>query len=115
MKIRIIIPITSRNFAIKMSAGYAEIARPDTAISVVCLDKGPASLESQYEDAVAVPQVVLRTVDAEREGADAVIIDCMNDPGLQAAREAVSIPVVGPAQSSMLLPKGGSPNRPFRQ
>jgi allantoin racemase len=103
MKIRIIIPITSRNFAIKMSAGYAEIARPDTAISVVCLDKGPASLESQYEDAVAVPQVVLRTVDAEREGADAVIIDCMNDPGLQAAREAVSIPVVGPAQSSMLL------------
>src|SRR5690606_33957035 len=34
-------------------------------------------------------------------GADAIVIDCMGDPGLGAAREIVSIPVVGPGQASM--------------
>ena len=103
MKIRTIIPITTRSFAETMAAGYAEKARPDTAISVVCLDRGPASLESLYEDAVAVPQIVQRAVEAERDGMDAIIIDCMNDPGLEAAREAVSIPVVAAAQSAMSM------------
>ena len=34
---------------------------------------------------------------------DAVVIDCMGDPALGAAREATSIPVLGPAQTSMHL------------
>jgi allantoin racemase len=40
-------------------------------------------------------------VKAEKEGVDAVIIDCMADPGLDAAREMVTIPVVGPAETAM--------------
>ena len=103
MKIRTIIPLTTRSFAKTMAAGYAEKARADTIISVVCLDQGPASLESMYEDAVAVPQIVQRAVEAEQDGMDAVIIDCMADPGLEAAREAVSIPVVAAAQSAMSM------------
>ena len=42
-------------------------------------------------------------VGAEHEGINAVVIDCMGDPGLFAARELVSIPVVGAAQASMSL------------
>ncbi len=103
MKIRIISPITYQDWAAKTPPLLAQKVRPNVAISGVYLDKGPASVESFYEDAIAAPQVVLRAVEAERDGIDAVIIDCMNDPGLQAAREAVSIPVVGAAQSSMLL------------
>src|SRR3546814_4706331 len=34
---------------------------------------------------------------------DAVIIDCMGDPGLKAAREVVSIPVLGPSETAMHL------------
>lgn len=103
MKIRIITPITNHDWVSETLLVLAQKVRPDVALSGVCLDKGPASVESFYEDAIAAPQVVLRAVEAERDGVDAVIVDCMNDPGLQAAREAVSIPVVGAAQSSMLL------------
>ena len=103
MKIRVIAPITNREFITKTPIIYAEKARPDTVISAVCLDKGPASVESFYEDAVAAPGVIARAVEAERDGVDAVIIDCMNDPGLEAAREAVSIPVIGAAQASMMM------------
>ena len=103
MKIRIITPITNHDWVSETLLVLAQKVRPDVALSGVCLDKGPASIESFYEDAFAAPQVVLRAVEAERDGVDALIIDCMNDPGLEAAREAVSIPVVGAAQSSMLL------------
>jgi allantoin racemase len=40
---------------------------------------------------------------AERDGFDAVITGCFGDPGLDAARELVRIPVVGLGESSMLV------------
>jgi allantoin racemase len=103
MRIRVIAPITDHGLAAQTQSVYVQYARSDSQISVVCLDIGPASIESIYEDSLAVPQVVRCAIEAERDGVDAVIIDCMNDPGLEAAREAVSIPVVGAAQSGMLL------------
>jgi len=103
MKIRIIAPVTNQTLKTTTPQICAEKARPDVEVSAVNLDHGPASIESFYEDALAVPQIITRAIEAEREGVDAVIIDCMNDPGLEAVREAVSIPVVGAAQSSMML------------
>ena len=34
--------------------------------------------------------------DAERQGYDAVVVACLSDPGVEAARELVRIPVLGP-------------------
>lgn len=67
------------------------------------LSFGTNEIESRWDDAFAVPGVIDAAVRAERDGADAVIINCMDDPGLDAAREVVRIPVVGPAQASMHL------------
>jgi allantoin racemase len=82
---------------------YARFTRPNTQLGTVTLDKGPASIESAYDEAVAVPDILSRVRAAEEGGMDAVVLDCMADPGLEAAREAVFIPVVGPAQVSMHL------------
>lgn len=101
MRLRIIDPTTTRSSLIATEETYVAAARPDSEISVVGLDKGPASLESDYEVALAVPDLLLKVGAAQEEGIDAVIIDCMADPGLEAARELVSIPVVGVAQASM--------------
>ena len=40
---------------------------------------------------------------AAAAGADAIVINCMGDPGLAAARELTSVPVLGTAQTSMHL------------
>ena len=40
-------------------------------------------------------------MNAEKEGFDAVIIGCYLDPGLQAAKQLLNIPVLGIAESSM--------------
>jgi allantoin racemase len=55
------------------------------------------------DEALAIPGVLSRVQAAEAEGMDAVVLDCMADPGLDAARELASIPVVGPAQSAIHL------------
>lgn len=103
MKIRVIVPVTTKEFVAATGPQYTAAARPDAEISVVGLDRGPASLESDYEDALAVPDILAKVRVAEAEGIDAVIIDCMADPGLDPARELASIPVVGPAQTAMHL------------
>lgn len=103
MHIRIINPVITSRWEKDTQRTYADAAHAGTHVSVVSLDWGTASIESYRDDALAVPDILDKVVQAEQEGADAVIIDCMADPGLYAARELVSIPVVGPAQASMHL------------
>lgn len=103
MEIHIINPTITARWNEKSQSDYAVVAQPDTRVTVVSLEWGTASIESHRDEALAVPGILTRVVEAERAGADAVIIDCMADPGLQPARELVSIPVVGPAQASMHL------------
>ncbi len=94
-------PIITESFGPMILEEFSRVARPDTEISNVFLESGPASIESYFDEAVAVPGIIARVRQAEREGVDAVIINCMGDPGLDAAREVVSIPVVGPCEASM--------------
>lgn len=85
----------------------SEKLREDTGglveMDVVALDKGTVSIESHYDEAVNVPYILEKVVQAEREGYGAVVIDCFGDPGLDAARELVSIPVVGANHSSCFM------------
>jgi allantoin racemase len=103
MKIRAVTPIITESFGPMIIEEFERVARPDTEISNVFLERGPASVESAYDEAVAIPEVIHRVREAEMEGMDAVIINCFGDPGLEAAREVVSIPVVGPCEASMHL------------
>jgi allantoin racemase len=103
MHVRVINPVITTRWEEDTRRTYTTAARPDTHVSVVSLDWGPSSIECHRDVALAVPDIVTKAVQAEQEEIDAVIIDCMSDPGLYQAREMVSIPVVGPAQSSMLL------------
>ena len=50
-------------------------------------------------------QVIENAVRAEREGYDAMAISCFYDPGLEAARGSVDIPVAAICESTMLVAK----------
>jgi len=99
MKLRVVTPITTHGFASIVDLIAA--ARPDTELSHVELDHGPASIESSFDEMLAIPDTVAKIIQAERDGMDAVIINCMGDPGLDAGREAVRIPVIGPCEATM--------------
>lgn len=74
-----------------------------TEVVVVDVPEGPASIESAYEELLSVPATLEGVMQAEKDGFDAVILGCFGDPGLEAARELVSIPVIGPGEASLLL------------
>jgi len=77
--------------------------RVDVELGVVNPEKGPISIESYYHRYTATIEVLQMIQKAEREKYDAVIIACFGDPGLEAARELVHIPVIGIAEASILL------------
>lgn len=99
--VRLITPITTVGF--RREEDITAFSDPGFRVSLAQIAQGPGSIESAYETAFAEPATILKIMEAEREGVDAVVIDCMADPGVAGAREAVSIPVLGPSQVSMHL------------
>lgn len=99
--IHLITPCTSRE--LRNLDEIAHLSSSTLSFTHSFLDRGPPSIESEYDEALAVPDTVVRAIEAERAGADAIIIDCMADPGMKAAREVVRIPVLGPGETSMHL------------
>ena len=99
--IRIVGPVV--HGTARYAAAVRSIERPGLGVSQTKIEQGPATVESELEDGFALPHTVGLVVKAELEGCDAVVIDCMGDPGLTASRGAVSIPVLGPCECGMLL------------
>lgn len=67
------------------------------------MTKGAPSIEDAYDEALNVPYILAKIRAAESEHYSAAIIDCFGDPGLDAARELVEMPVIGVAQSACYL------------
>jgi allantoin racemase len=101
-KILVINPITTDSFN-DMTKNYLEkIKSPDVEIEVVNIKDGPSSIETFYDEAFALPGI-LKTVNEYKTRCDAIVINCFADPGINAARELTDIPVVGPAEASMMI------------
>jgi allantoin racemase len=78
-------------------------AAEGTEINVQSVPSGYPSIESE-RDVVAVSAHLLQGMQrAEADGASAGIVGCFSDPALDAIRETVKMPVVGPAQSAIAL------------
>jgi allantoin racemase len=84
-------------------ARYFNLAGPETEISFEYTPDAPPVIESAYEDAFSAVFVIQAAIRAERDGKDAIIINCTADTGLEACRECVSIPVVAPTMATMHL------------
>lgn len=95
----------------KSEVGYAEVERrlerlrawasPGVDVDIGLPENGPGSVESRTDAALTVPELLKSVEQSERDGYHAVIVSCYSDPGMEAARELVSIPVVGSGQASM--------------
>jgi len=78
-------------------------ASPGTDVRLVKTSRSPASVESFAEMELAARGILERVVQSEREGADAIVVWGGHDPSLVAARELVTIPVIGPGMASMYI------------
>ena len=63
---------------------------------------GPQSIESYYDEYLAIP-AILEEVILSKDDFDAFVIACWGDPGVEAAREITTKPVIGIAEASMYV------------
>jgi allantoin racemase len=102
MKITLINPNTSQAMTAKIAAAGREVAGPGVDIVGVCPVDGPMAVESHVDEAYASVAVIdLIRRDQLEGGSDAYVIACFGDPGLDAARELVDVPVIGIAEAAM--------------
>lgn len=106
MRIKVIVPITSAVFNEEVRREFGAYAGAGVEFDVENLDYGPASIESEFDEALAVPDILNKVQKAAQNGFDGVIIDCFGDPGVKPARELVDIPVYGGFEPSILLAAG---------
>jgi allantoin racemase len=105
MKIKAINPNTTLEMTENIGAVANKYTGDETEVVAVSPERGPISIESYYDDYLAVPGIldeILKAEDGDEEY-DAFVNSCWGDPGLDACREVTDKPVVGIAEGSMYV------------
>jgi allantoin racemase len=101
MKIKLINPNTTARMTDTMASCARAVAATGTEIVAATSTMGPPSIESWYDESLALPGLLAEVVSGERDGIDGYVIACFGDPGLFAARELAQGPVIGIAEAAM--------------
>ena len=100
MKLLLINPNTSTAMTEGMGVAAQAVAAAGTQVVARQSSFGPASIESHFDEAFAAAGVAEQMQLASKEAFDAVVIACFGDPGLDAARELTTAPVLGIAEAA---------------
>jgi allantoin racemase len=87
----------------RIMGNLKRVAREDTSIEMHPVKYSSYIVQASYLEMLNNVWVIDGIIEGEKQGFDAAIIGCGNDPGLQQARQAVDIPVVGCTEAAMLL------------
>ncbi|MFC0447922.1 aspartate/glutamate racemase family protein [Rhodococcus jostii] len=101
MLIKVVNPNTTQSMTDKIGDCARSVAGLGTLVEAVSPTMGPASIESHYDEALSVPGLLEEIARGEEAGVDGYVIACFGDPGLDAARELASGPVLGIAEAAM--------------
>jgi len=97
-------PASSVDVSAEKVLGVAkQAARQDTEIDWCDVKHSAYMINNSYLELLNNVWVIDGIIEAEKQGYDAVIIGCGNDPALREARQAVDIPVIGPTEAASLL------------
>jgi allantoin racemase len=100
MRIRVINPNTSVSMTAKIGAAAQAVAGAGTHIEAVQPSFGAPAIEGHFDEVWGAAGVSEQVLAGEAAGADAHVIACFGDPGLHAARELATGPVIGIAEAA---------------
>lgn len=93
MLIAVINPNTTASMTAKIGEAARAAASPGVEIRATNPDFGPPSIEGYFDEAFAAPGLIAEM--AKGTDADAFVIACFDDTGLEAARSMTEKPVIG--------------------
>jgi allantoin racemase len=103
MRINIVNPNTTASMTAKIDRAAKAAVSAGTQILAVNPELGPVSIEGYYDEAISVPGLLIEIAKAEHAGADAHVIACFDDTGLEAARCVAGAPVIGIGEAAFHL------------
>jgi len=103
MLINIVNPNSTASMTVKIGAAARAVAAAGTEILAVNPEEGPRSIEGYYDEAMSLPGMLAEIAKGEAAGADAHIIACFDDTGLEAARCLAGAPVIGVGEAAFHL------------
>ncbi len=95
MRIRVINPNTTAAMTRTIARAAEEAAASGTVIDAATSPTGPVSIEGYFDEALSLPGLLIEIRKGEATGADAHVIACFDDTGLDAARQIAAGPVIG--------------------
>lgn len=93
MEILVINPNTTSSMTQKIGEAARSVAGGGTTIIATNPEDGPPSIEGYFDEVFAIPGMIGEI--QKRPNADACVIACFDDTGLDAARCASKMPVIG--------------------
>ncbi|MZI93368.1 aspartate/glutamate racemase family protein [Vibrio sp. CAIM 722] len=100
MRIQVINPNTSQGMTDKIATAAKAVALSNTTIIATQPQHGPSTVESAFDEIIASAALMDEIQTGIEHDVDAHIIACFGDPGLDAARELSSVPVIGIAEAA---------------
>ncbi|NTJ44479.1 aspartate/glutamate racemase family protein [Agrobacterium larrymoorei] len=101
MRILVVNPNTTRSMTETIEAAARSVAGRETEVIAVTSAMGPVSIEGYYDEVFAVPGLLVEIAKGEKAGAQAAVIACFDDTGLDAARALANIPVIGICEAAV--------------
>jgi allantoin racemase len=101
MRILVVNPNTTASMTDKIRETAVGVAAPGTEILALNPADGPVSIEGHYDEVYCLPGLMAEVRNGVADGADVVVIACFDDPGLEACRELVDVPVIGICEAAM--------------
>lgn len=101
MKLVVINPNTSATMTEDIATAARAVASNGTQIVALNPVNGPVSIEGHHDDVYAAVGVLDCIRMPQARDADGYVIACGNDPGLFAARETTTAPVLGIGEAAM--------------
>lgn len=93
MRLLVVNPNTTASMTEKIAVAARNVAHADTEIIALNSRNGPPSIEGYFDEAMSVPGTI--EIVRENPQADAVVIACFDDTGLDAIRCITDAPVLG--------------------
>lgn len=102
MNLLVVNPNTSDSMTEDIRKTVERVRSPSTSVRVTGLDFGPEALESFYDYTLS-GFGLCRLLEKEKDRYDGILVACYGDPGLYAAKEICSCPVLGIAETSIAM------------
>lgn len=103
-----VVPVTAPGILNpEMKADMSKYLMETTEVKHVQIQQGPITIECEYDEAYAAPEVVsLALAEADGQAIDGIFANCFGDPGVRAIREKLKVPVFGGFEPAIYLGLG---------